>query len=202
MHKLLGHKLLMRVLGHRAEPLEELLVATGRGDLAAFAALDDALRARVEALAHRILRDRHLAQEVTQEVLVETWRTAGRFDPTRGSVVSWVLTMTHRRSVDRVRAEQASRRRHAVYELRSAGVPFDETAAAGEARIASTAVHSAVAGLTPLQRQAIELTYFRGLTQVQVAAHLGVPLGTVKSRIRDGLGRMRKVLPQLAPEAA
>lgn len=181
---------------------EDLLFAIAGGDAEAFARLYLDVGPRVHALAARIIRDADHAQEVAQEVLTAIWRTASCFDPGRGSALGWVLMMTHHRAVDRVRSEAASRRRDRAYGLGNVGVPFDETFAAGAARVESTAVRAAFAALTPLQREAIELCFLRGLTQSQVARHLDVPLGTIKSRIRDGLGRMRTALPDLAPEAA
>ena len=185
-----------------ADPLELLVLATAAGDQVAYDRLYADLGPRVLALATRILHDAGFAQDVAQEVLAEVWRTASCFDRRRGTAIGWVLMMTHHRAVDRVRHEAASRRRDAAYGSRNGSVSFDETAVSGAARLESSAVRAALDALSQPQRQAIELTYFHGRTQAEVALAIGVPLGTVKSRIRDGLVRMRTALPDLEPEAA
>lgn len=182
--------------------LGHLVTTSAQGDQLAFARLYDDLGPRVHALATRILRDADYAQEVTQEVFAEIWRTSPSFDPARGSALGWVMTMTHHRAVDRVRHEAASRRRDEAYGRRALPTPFDETSAACASLVESRAVRRALAVLTPSQREAIELVYFQGLSHAQTSRHLQVPLGTIKSRVRDGLLRLRTHLPDLAPEAA
>jgi RNA polymerase sigma-70 factor (ECF subfamily) len=172
--------------------LDDLLRLVARGDEAAFTALYDRLAPRVYGLAQRIVRDPAQAEEVAQEALVDVWRTAGRYDPARGSAVSWVLTIAHRRAVDRVRAEQATAdrtRRAAVSE-----VAFDEVVEAATARFEQQQVRRCMSSLTELQREAVNLAYYRGYTYREVAELLGTALPTVKTRMRDALIRLRDCL--------
>lgn len=159
------------------------------GDREAFARVYDALGPLVLGVIHRIVRDRSHAEEVAQECFLEAWRSARAFDPTRGSLRAWLVTMARRRAIDRIRAEGAHRRRHlaSAPELAAPGAD-DAVVAAKEASI--TRQH--VDGLSDVQRITIELAYFEGLTQPEIAARLGVPLGTVKTRIRDGLLTLRR----------
>jgi RNA polymerase sigma-70 factor (ECF subfamily) len=186
----------------RQQGLESLLEAAGRGDHDAFAALYDELSAGVYGLVRRVLRDPAQSEEVTQEVFLEVWRTAPRFDAGRGTARTWVLTMAHRRAVDRVRSEQASRAREDRVGARERVPAVDVVAEAVESGVERQAVRDALARLTDLQRQALELAYFGGLTYREVAERLGAPLPTVKTRMRDGLLRLRQALesPGLAPE--
>ncbi|MBO3751375.1 ECF RNA polymerase sigma factor SigK [Streptosporangiaceae bacterium NEAU-GS5] len=176
--------------GEGREPgLEDLLVRVARGDETAFERIYDALSAPVFGLVRRVVRDRAQAEEVAQEVMVEVWRTAARFDPGRGSAMSWVLTMAHRRAVDRVRSAQASadRERRAVREE----VAYDQVAEAVTTRLEGERVRRCLDGLTELQRQAVTLAYYGGYSYPEVAGLLQTPLGTVKTRMRDGLVRLR-----------
>jgi RNA polymerase sigma-70 factor (ECF subfamily) len=172
--------------------LDALLRQVARGDEAAFATLYDQLAPRVYGLARRILRDPGQAEDVAQEALVDVWRLAGRFDPAKGSAAGWVLTITHRRAVDRVRSEQASenRQRLAVTEQ----VPYDEVAEAVTAHLEHQQVRRCLKTLTNLQREAITLAYYGGHTYREVAELLGSTLPTVKTRMRDGLIRLRDCL--------
>ncbi|RKN38627.1 ECF RNA polymerase sigma factor SigK [Micromonospora endolithica] len=173
---------------------DELLHRVARGDEAAFAALYDAVAGRVLGLARRVVRDPALAEEVTQEVLVEVWRTAGRFEPRRGSASAWILTMTHRRAVDRVRAEQAHTDRMQRAAARDSHVSYDEVQEEVAARLEREQVRRCLGRLTPVQREAVTLAYYGGHTYREVAEHLATPLPTVKTRMRDGLIRMRDCL--------
>jgi RNA polymerase sigma-70 factor (ECF subfamily) len=128
---------------------------------------------------------------VTQEVLVDLWRTATSFDPARGSATTWVMTLAHRRAVDRVRSAQASTDRDTRAALLDHAPPFDVVAEAVEGRLEREQIARALGGLTDLQREAVTLAFYGGYTHVQISELLGVPLGTVKTRIRDGLIRMR-----------
>lgn len=176
---------------------EELLVATAHADQEAFSALYDRLIGAVRGVARRVLRDPSLADEVAQEVMVEVWRKAGRFDPERGSAAGWVTTLAHRRAVDRVRSEQAARDRDDRVSRRDGGRPFDEVADEVALRLDHWQVRQALAQLTDRQREAVELAYFGGHTYRDVAEVLGIPEGTAKSRLRDGLARLRVSLEGL-----
>jgi RNA polymerase sigma-70 factor (ECF subfamily) len=171
--------------------LAELVQRTARGDSDAFAALYDDLAGPVYGMVLRVLRDPAQSEEVTQEVLVEVWRQASRYAPERGSVRSWVLTTAHRRAVDRVRAAQASTDREQRVGRADAGRPYDEVVEAVERRLDVEQVRRALSVLTDLQREAVTLAYYGGYTHREVAELLDVPLGTVKTRLRDGLIRLR-----------
>jgi RNA polymerase sigma-70 factor, ECF subfamily len=173
---------------------EDLLLAVARGDQGAFEALYDRLAPLVHGIVRRVVRDPAQSEEVTQEVLVEVWRTATRFDPDRGSARSWVATMAHRRAVDRVRSEQASRVRTETVGIREQGRDHDEVSEQVEQRLEYQQVREALSVLTDLQREAVELAYFQGYTYRQVAELLDTPLGTIKTRMRDGLIRLRDAM--------
>lgn len=173
---------------------EQLLAQVATGDREAFAALYDGTANRVFGLIRRLLVDPAQAEEVTQEVYLEIWQTATRYEPTRGSAITWMLTLAHRRAVDRVRSAQASRDRDNRIGIRDFAVEYDSVAEAAEVQIESERVKRALDKLTELQRQAVTLAYFRGLSHSEVAALLRVPVGTVKTRLRDGLIRLRDEL--------
>jgi RNA polymerase sigma-70 factor (ECF subfamily) len=177
----------------RAE-IDELLGGVARGDDAAFARLYGLLAPRVFGLARRVLRDPAQAEEMAQEVLVEVWRTAPRFDPTRGNGLSWVLTIAHRRTVDRVRSEQASADRLHKVAAASTQIPYDEVADQVGSRLERQQVRRCLDGLTELQRESITLAYYGGHTYREVSTLLGIALPTVKTRMRDGLIRLRDCL--------
>ncbi len=179
------------------DPLGDLLIRTGRGDQAAFEEVYDALAGAVHGLALRIVRDPQLAEDVAQEALVEVWRVAARFRPEQGSARSFVLTIAHRRAVDRVRSEQSHADRllthgprHAVAAAEQADHP-EQVVEAIDAQWRAARVRKGLAALTPLQREALELTYYKGYTNRQLAESLGIPLGTAKARIRDAMIRLR-----------
>jgi RNA polymerase sigma-70 factor (ECF subfamily) len=171
-----------------------LLKRSARGDQAAFADLYDATSARVHGLVLRVVRDRAQAEEVTQEVFLEIWRTASRYDADRGSALSWLMTIAHRKAVDRVRSAEASSRRDLTYHQRNHTVDHDVTADAAHASLDARRVRTALTQLTEVQREALELAYFGGYTHVEVAALLDLPVGTAKTRIRDGLIRLRDTI--------
>lgn len=177
-----------------APDLGDLLKACGRGDQAAFARLYDATSSRVVGLAVRVVRDPAQAEEVAQEAFLEIWRTSGRFDPAKGSPLGWLLTIVHRKAVDRVRSAEASTRRDTTYNQQNQPVDHDSTAEAGLASLEAQRVRGALASLTPVQREALELAYFGGYTHTEVAAMLDLPVGTAKTRIRDGLIRLRDTM--------
>lgn len=168
-----------------------LMRKVAQGDEQAFAQVYDTLSPSVYGLVLRVLRDPAQSQEVAQEVMVELWRQATRFDPTRGSVRGYVLTMAHRRAVDRVRSAQAATDRELRVGQASQDREFDEVAEAVENRLEAQQVRRALRVLTELQREAVQLAYYGGYTHREVSELLDVPLGTVKTRLRDGLIRLR-----------
>ncbi|MBM0123924.1 ECF RNA polymerase sigma factor SigK [Pimelobacter simplex] len=180
--------------GGHGPDLGALLRQSARGDSAAFATLYDATAARVHGLALRVVRDRAQAEEVTQEVFLEVWRQASRYDAERGSALAWLMTITHRKAVDRVRSAEAASRRDATWEQRNQGVEHDTTAEAAHASLEAHRVRAALGQLTDVQREAIELAYFGGYTHTEVATLLDLPVGTAKTRIRDGLIRLRDTI--------
>jgi RNA polymerase sigma-70 factor (ECF subfamily) len=177
-----------------AAQLAALLRLSARGDEAAFARLYDAASARVFGLAIRVVRDPAQAEEVTQEAFLEIWRTASRFDPDRGSALSWLLTITHRKAVDRVRSAEAASRRDTSYHQHNQPVEHDATAEAAQASLEAHRVRGALSSLSEVQREAVGLAYFGGYTHTEVATMLDLPVGTAKTRIRDGLIRLRDAL--------
>ena len=174
--------------------LGELLKACSLGEEAAFARLYDATAARLFGLVLRIVRDRAQAEEVTQDAYLDIWRNSSRFDPGRGSALSWLMTIGHRKAVDRVRSAEATRRRDTAYQVRDQPAPFDQTVEEAHQNLNAQRVRKALDTLTETQRGAVELAYFGGYTHREVAAMLGLPLGTAKTRIRDGLIRLRDTL--------
>lgn len=171
-----------------------LLTRVARGDRQAFEALYDVMVPQVFGVIRRVLRDPAQSEEVAQDVMVEVWRTATRYDRNRGSARSWMLTMAHRRAVDRVRSEQSARDREDRVGRESQDRPFDGVTAEVEQRFETQQVKAALEQLTPVQREAIELAYYGGNTYREVATLLDTPLGTVKTRMRDGLIRLRDAM--------
>ena len=140
----------------------------------------------------RVVRDLAQSEEVMQEVLLEVWRTAARFDPAAGSATAWIMTLAHHRAVDRVRSEHSAAQR----ELRAAtaSVDYDDVIEAVEASLDHERVRRCLTSLTELQREAVTLAYYQGYTYREVAELLGIAVGTVKTRMRDGLIRLRDCL--------
>lgn len=174
--------------------LPDLLRRTATGDEDAFAGLYDLTSARVYGLVLRVIRAPELAAEVTQEVYVEAWRTCARFDPERGSVQAWLCTMAHRRAVDRIRQVERERTREQRWSRDNVTREVDDTWLATEISLDGRRVRRELGRLTELQRQAVTLAYYGGCTQTEVSRLLDVPLGTVKTRMRDALGRLRDAL--------
>jgi RNA polymerase sigma-70 factor (ECF subfamily) len=172
--------------------LEVLLADVAKGDHAAFRAVYDQAAPAVLGTARRVLRDPAQSEEVMQEVLLEVWRTAARFDPSLGSASAWIMTLAHRRAVDRVRHEE----RAAARELRAAtaSIDYDEVSDAAMASFEHERVRRCLGGLTDLQRESVTLAYYSGYSYREVAQLLGVAVGTVKTRMRDGLIRLRDCL--------
>lgn len=177
----------------------DLMRAVASGDEAAFAQLYDDVSPRVFGLIRRIVVDPAIAEEVCQETFLDVWRQAGRFDPGRGSALSWIFVIAHRRSVDRVRAVSAARQREQAYGAGHLEREFDTTADQVGQRLDASQVRGALTAMSDVQREAVELAYFGGLSHAQVAERLGIALGTAKSRIRDGLLSMRRQLGGEAP---
>jgi RNA polymerase sigma-70 factor (ECF subfamily) len=175
------------------QDLDWLLAHVARGDEAAFEAVYDRLARPVYGLVRKVLRDPAQSEEVTQEVLLEVWRTASRFDSARGGAMTWAMTIAHRRAVDRVRSVTAATQREqkvgAVLPIAPAGV--EETV---EARLDAERVRRCLDSLTELQRESITLAYYGGYSYPQAAGLLDTAVGTIKTRIRDGLIRMRDCL--------
>jgi RNA polymerase sigma-70 factor, ECF subfamily len=174
--------------------LDALLHRVARRDADAFAALYDHTRARVYGLVTRVLRDAGYSEETTQEVYLEVWRTAEAYDSAKGSALSWLLTMAHRRAIDRVRAEQAATQRESRYGVATVEPPGDVVAESALADDERRRVTECLNGLTDIQRQCIELAYYGGLTYAEVSQSLSANLSTIKSRMRDALRGLRNCL--------
>lgn len=175
------------------DSLAALLQRAGRGDQRAFADLYDELAPLILGVVRKVVRDPAQSDEVTQEVFVELWRLAPRYDEHRGAVKSWAVTIAHRRAIDRVRSEQAARDR-LDRESNKRVVEHDSVADEVETSFEQARVRRALGRLTDTQREAVELAYFGGHTYREVATLLNVAEGTVKSRIRDGMIRLRDEL--------
>jgi RNA polymerase sigma-70 factor (ECF subfamily) len=174
--------------------LDGLLKSVGLADREAFASLYDATSSRVFGLTRTVLRNDSLAQEVTQDVFLEVWQRAGRFDSSKGSALSWVMTLAHSRAVDKVRHHQAVHlrdHRHAVISYQPDVDVVLQDVLAGQDR---QQLHDAMGSITARQHEAISLTFFAGHTYRGASLMLGVPLSTIKTRIRDGLINLRTAL--------
>ncbi|WP_329791475.1 ECF RNA polymerase sigma factor SigK [Lentzea sp. DG1S-22] len=184
---------LPRGSGGLDEPADakDLLLRVARGDEAAFGQLYDLVSGMVSGLVRRVLRDHAQSEEVFQEVMLEVWRTASRFDPGRGKATTWIMTMTHRRAVDRVRSAQAAADRDERVAVMGVTTPFDEVVEQVTERLEQHKVRRCLSSLADLQRESVLLAYYQGYAYPEVASLLGIPLGTVKTRMRDGLIRLR-----------
>lgn len=174
--------------------LNALLPLIAQGDQDAFESFYTLTSHRAFGLVVRLLKDRAQAEEVLQEVFLEVWKASPNYNAQRGSAFGWLMTITHRKSVDRIRASQASRDRDLRigirdYEGEAASVEHEV-----EVVIESERVAIALGRLTELQQQAVKLSYFQGLTNGEIATKLHVPVGTVKTRLRDGMIRLRDEL--------
>ncbi|MFF1379740.1 sigma-70 family RNA polymerase sigma factor [Streptomyces sp. NPDC058308] len=184
-------------IGSRTTPgpdLQELVTQVAQGDQKAFSGVYDAVAGPVLGVVRAVLRDHAQSEEVAQDVLLEVWRTAPRYRPDVGTARNWILTLAHRRAVDRVRSVQASAARDHKAALLARDRDFDEVSEQVETRLEHEQVRRCLRALTEVQRQSVTLAYYRGLTYRQVAELLALPLGTVKTRLRDGLIRLRDCL--------
>ncbi|MDY0911630.1 ECF RNA polymerase sigma factor SigK [Rathayibacter festucae] len=175
-----------------APDLGALLERIAAGEQAAFSQLYDLVASRVLGLITRVLVDRAQSEEVAQEVFLEIWQTAGRFAPNKGSATTWILTMAHRRAIDRVRAAQAGRDRDVRIGIRDLGRDYDQVAEQAEVSLEHEKVTAALGRLTELQRQALQLAYYGGYSHSEIAGILDCPVGTIKTRLRDGMIRLRE----------
>ncbi|BBX47871.1 sigma-70 family RNA polymerase sigma factor SigK [Mycobacterium cookii] len=176
------------------QDLDFLLHRVARRDADAFATLYDQTRSRVYGLVVRVLRDSGYSEETTQEIYLEVWRSAGAFDSSKGSALSWLLTMAHRRAVDRVRAEQSAGQRESRYGAATVERPGDLVADFAIAADERRRVAECLDSLTDVQRQCIDLAYYSGLTYAEVSQRLSANLSTIKSRMRDALRGLRGCL--------
>lgn len=174
--------------------LDELLRRVAEQDVEAFATLYDRTRARVFGLVSRVLRDPGYSEETTQDVYLQVWRTATGYDPSAGSALSWLMTLAHRRAVDRVRSEQAATHRENRYGAATADLPADHVSDSVILRDERRQVADCLSSLTDVQRECIQLAYYDGLTYAQVSERLSANLATIKSRMRDGIRGLRKCL--------
>lgn len=173
---------------------DDLLRQVALGAESAFESLYDAMASRVFGLVLRVLRDQAQSEEVTQEVFVEAWQQAKRFDPSRGTAASWLLTIAHRRAVDRVRSSQASQARDLRIGIKEFQDSYEDVEEHAILHDETVRVSRALQQLSAPQREAIQLAYFSGYTHLEVAELLKIPVGTAKTRIRDGMGKLRELM--------
>lgn len=164
------------------------------GDHQSFAELYDSTLRRVYGTVLRVLRSAELSEEVTQEIYIEIWKQAPRYASEKGSVMAWINTMAHRRAIDQVRSVTRESARDTRYTFVNVQREIDSVWDGVAQNQDAEQVHKAIATLTPFQRQAVELAYLHGLSQSEISSMLGLPLGTVKTRIRDGLRRLGEAL--------
>ena len=180
---------------------DTVLAAIARRDEAAVAALYDRYGALAYALAYRILQDRGAAEDVVQDVYLGVWRRAGSYRPGRGSVRTWLLASVHHRAIDRLRGTAGRARRDVPLDEAASGPVGEDPWREVEATLQREAIRRGLAGLPGEQRRALELAYYGGYTQTQIAELTGVPVGTVKGRVRMGLLKLREALADPAPAA-
>jgi RNA polymerase sigma-70 factor, ECF subfamily len=176
------------------DDLDALLRRVAQRDVEAFAAFYDGTRARVFGLVTRVLRDPGYSEETTQDVYLQVWRNADNYNPAAGSPLAWLMTLAHRRAVDRVRSEQAATQRESRYGAANVELPADRVAEAVISSDERRQVTVCLDSLTDAQRECIQLAYYEGLTYVQVSERLAANLATIKSRMRDAIRGLRKCL--------
>ena len=188
---------------HHAHLSDEALVAlVARGDESALAELYDRVSRVAYGLAFRVLRDERLAEDAVQEGFLALWRTAAAFRAERSKASTWILTLVHRRAVDLVRREERRRTEPIPEEVGALRGESESTEEAAWLRFERERVQHALGQLPDVQREAIELAYYGGFSQSELAERLGVPLGTIKSRMFAGLARLRELLDDAAPEGS
>ncbi|GAB3528310.1 ECF RNA polymerase sigma factor SigK [Arthrobacter monumenti] len=176
--------------------LAALLLRTGQGDSEAFAAFYRLTSKRVYGFARKTIVSAEISQETTQEIYLMVWQNASKNNSAAGSAMTWLMTMTHRRAVDKVRAEQNRINREARWGAKTHNIEYDVVAETVTARIDAQTVMRCLHTLSPIQREAISLAYYNCLTYREVAEQLSTPLSTVKTRIRDGLKQLRACLDE------
>ncbi|TLH70977.1 RNA polymerase subunit sigma [Mycolicibacterium cosmeticum] len=174
--------------------LDVLLREVARGDAEAFAEFYDHTRARVYGLVVRVLRDPGYSEETTQEIYLQVWHNADSYDPAAGSPLAWLMTLAHRRAVDRVRSEQSASQRESRYGATNVDTPADHVADSVITADEHRRVVDCLGSLTDVQRECIDMAYYGGLTYREVSERLSANLATVKSRMRDGLRALRSCL--------
>lgn len=177
-----------------AATLTDLLLRVAAKDQEAFAAFYAQTSRRVYGLARRVLIDPELSEDTTQEVYLQVWNIADRFRPEMGSPMAWLMTLTHRRAVDKVRSEQSSTDREARYGAAMQDIDHDDVVDTVTQRLEAETVIKCLGTLTDTQQESVKLAYYGGLTYREVAEKLGVAVPTIKSRIRDGLLRLKTCL--------
>jgi RNA polymerase sigma-70 factor (ECF subfamily) len=188
---------------HHAHLSDEALVAlVARGDESALAELYDRVGRVAYGLAFRVLRDERLAEDAVQEGFLALWRAAAAFRAERAKASTWILTLVHRRAVDLVRREERRRAEPLAEEGPAHSADGETTEEAAWLRFERERVQDALRQLPDVQREAIELAYYGGFSQSELAERLGVPLGTIKSRMFAGLARLRELLDESAPEGS
>lgn len=174
--------------------LTDLLVRVARQDRSAFELFYEQTSRRVYGLARRVLIDPDLSEDATQEVYLQVWNTAERFNPTLGSPMAWLMTLAHRRAVDKVRSEQSATDREARYGAATQSIDHDDVVDTVTQRLEAQSVVDCLGTLTETQRESVRMAYYGGFTYREVAEKLGVAVPTIKSRIRDGLIRLKTCL--------
>lgn len=176
------------------ERLTKLLLRIGQGDRESFTEFYKLTSQRVYGHARRTIVDVEISKDTTQDIYLTVWRDAPKYNPAAGSPMAWLMTITHRRAVDKVRSEQAGSTREARWSAEQQSSDYDVVAETVAARLEAQTVIKCLATLSPIQHEAISLAYYNGLTYREVAEHLSAPLPTVKTRIRNGLKQLRTCL--------